>query len=92
MKVYLLMISVLLWGCSSAQTTKTPSWNGKWYHVDPTQQALVRKQTGEIISCAAPAAGLYFCTTATDLSSFYAIYVLGCRQWDLEGVPNANAP
>lgn len=71
----------LLTSCTTAPITNMPSWTGKWYEIDPSKAALVRKQDGEIISCAEVRAAGFLAVSPTDYLSFYNTYILGCDHW-----------
>lgn len=78
--------SFLLAGCPFFTSTKPiPKWYGKIYAGDSKQQALVRKQENEVIKTDDPRFDSFVGMSYSDLESFYATYVLGCKVWKQQG-------
>jgi len=84
----LAILCLFLMGCGANLSTKIPSWDGKIYVGSSRDQAIVRKQSNEIISCADEQINQHLCMSAKDFTSFYNTYVLGCRSWKTQ--PNSN--
>lgn len=73
-----LLLLVLL---NSSCSTPIPKWDGKLYAGDPAHDGVTRAQANETISCQAPEFNQMICMTMADFRSFYATYVLGCKDW-----------
>jgi hypothetical protein len=62
-------------------TKPIPRWEGKIWAGDSERASIRRAQENEEILASDPRFNEYLALTYKDFRSFYATYVLGCKQW-----------
>jgi hypothetical protein len=74
-------IATLLISLSGCVSGPIPEWDGKLFAGDSSRGALVRAQSGEVISAHSPEFDEYVAMSYADFELFYKTYVLGCERW-----------
>lgn len=74
--------SILLLSLSScAGGGPIPAWSGKIWAGDSSRSSIRRSQENQEIKASDPLFDSYMAMSYEDFRSFYATYVLGCKQW-----------
>jgi hypothetical protein len=77
----LLSLSLSLTSTGCISTKPVPKWEGKLWAGDSERAAIRRSQSNEEILASDPRFDGFLAMTYADFRSFYATYVLGCKQW-----------
>lgn len=80
-KAPLKAILLLLAASSCAGRPVMPAWDGKVYEAEPSQQAIVRKQSAEVIMCNSPEFDDFMCMTRADWKKLLRKYDRSCEKW-----------
>lgn len=84
MKIYLSpthLLAISLLSFTSCVHGQIPAWNGKLWAGDSARGGITRAQSGEHIDATDPLFDGYIAMSYEDFRSFYATYVLGCKEW-----------
>lgn len=73
-----LNLSLILSGCAAGNT---PKWDRKIWAGDSARSSIRRAQENQEIKASDPAFDSYMAMTYADFRSFYATYVLSCKEW-----------
>lgn len=88
-----LPLSLLLLLINSCSSGQLPKWSGEIWAGDSKNAGITRAQANQTIKATDPAFDKYLAISYDDFRSFYATYVLGCKEWKpgLNMMTNAEA-